>query len=172
MPFMRGPGPVRRTIEYLKSGTLQLHKQVRIFTINYNTFGKHHEGAKQFVFWELPKLQYANPTVQIATFRNITPLPFIKCYMENGREMLIDLDNKSQEDILQHLITVVGRSESVVDENVLFEQRRDNPANFGVGCKRPCICEVRGQVPCPGVVKLPKHMRGKYKYYLKDELNN
>lgn len=171
MPFMRGRGPVRRTIEYLKSGRLQLHKQVRIFTINYNTFGKRHSGIKNFVFWELPKLQYMNPEVQVATFQNMTPLPFIKCYMENGREMLIDVDDKSQVDILDHLINVVGRSESTVDEKAMFEQRRDNPANFGVGCSRPCICELRGQVPCPGAIALPKHMRGKYKFYLKDELN-
>jgi len=43
-------------------------------------------------------------------------------------------------------------------------QKMDNPANFGFGCSRQCICEVFGQVPCPGLVPLPKHMRGKYKY--------
>lgn len=39
-----------------------------------------------------------------------------------------------------------------------------NPAYFGVGCERPCICIVPGQVPCSGAVPLPQHMRGKYKY--------
>jgi small subunit ribosomal protein S25 len=43
-------------------------------------------------------------------------------------------------------------------------QKKNNLANFGFGCDRQCICEVLGQVPCPGVVPLPKHMRGKYKY--------
>jgi small subunit ribosomal protein S25 len=43
-------------------------------------------------------------------------------------------------------------------------QKKDNPANFGFGCSRQCICEVLGQVPCPGVVPLPKHMRGKYRH--------
>jgi len=35
------------------------------------------------VFWHLPQLQYKNPTVQIVTFRNMTPSPFIKCYYGN-----------------------------------------------------------------------------------------
>lgn len=39
-------------------------------------------------------------------------------------------------------------------------QKKDNPSHFGVGCERPCICVVEGQVPCPGVVNLPDHMRG------------
>jgi small subunit ribosomal protein S25 len=43
-------------------------------------------------------------------------------------------------------------------------QKKNNPANFGFGCDRQCICEVLGQVPCPGLVPLPKQMRGKYKY--------
>lgn len=43
-------------------------------------------------------------------------------------------------------------------------EKKVTPANFGVGSERPCICVVPGQVPCPGVVPLPNHMRGKYKY--------
>lgn len=38
-----------------------------------------------------------------------------------------------------------------------------NPANFGYNCSRWCICEVPGQVPCPGFTPLPNEMRGKYK---------
>ncbi|KAG7228110.1 hypothetical protein INR49_013393 [Caranx melampygus] len=39
-----------------------------------------------------------------------------------------------------------------------------NPANFGPKkyCLRECICEVDGQVPCPGTTPLPKEMTGKY----------
>jgi len=44
-----------------------------------------------------------------------------------------------------------------------------NPADFGYGCGRWCICEVPGQVPCPGYTPLPKEMRGKYKYAKKEE---
>ncbi|MGH0153348.1 UNVERIFIED_CONTAM: hypothetical protein FKN15_028082 [Acipenser sinensis] len=44
-----------------------------------------------------------------------------------------------------------------------------NPANFGPKkyCLRECMCEVEGQVPCPGLIPLPNEMRGKYKSQMK-----
>lgn len=36
--------------------------------------------CRDFVFWNLPKLQYRNPNVQVVTFKNMTPSPFIRCY--------------------------------------------------------------------------------------------
>lgn len=44
-----------------------------------------------------------------------------------------------------------------------------HPAHFGPRkyCLRECICEVEGQVPCPGLVPLPKELTGKYKAMLK-----
>jgi len=47
---------------------------------------------------------------------------------------------------------------------MIAREKKDNQANFGYGCERHCICEVPGQVPCPAVVPLPDHMRGKIKY--------
>ena len=49
-----------------------------------------------------------------------------------------------------------------LDAEARLAESKDNPANFGYGCKRHCICEIPGQVPCPGTVPLPQHMRGKY----------
>lgn len=46
MPFMKGRAPIRRTIEYLTSGNLVLKEQIKVLTINYNTFGQHHDGAR------------------------------------------------------------------------------------------------------------------------------
>jgi hypothetical protein len=80
MPFMKGKAPIRRTLKYLEAGKLMLKDKIRVFSINYNTFGDHHEGAKGFVFWTLPQLQYKNPNVQVVTFKNMTPSPFIQCY--------------------------------------------------------------------------------------------
>lgn len=40
-------------------------------------------------------------------------------------------------------------------------EKKDNPANIGVGCERHCICEIAGQVPCPAIVPLPNHLRAK-----------
>lgn len=162
MPFMIGRAAVRRTAKYLISGSLELRPKVQIFTINYNTFGERHEGIRDFVFWRLPQLQYRNPFVQIATIKNMTPSPFVRCFMTDGEEILIDVENKSHKDILHHLIRVVGKPADVIAAETLARQKKDNPANFGVGCQRPCICEVYGQVPCSGIIALPKHFRGKY----------
>lgn len=77
--------------------------------------------------------------------------------------MLIDIDSKNRLQIEKHLIEVIGKSADVVAAEAMAKQKQDNPANFGYGCVRACICEVPGQVPCPQVIPLPYHMRGKYK---------
>lgn len=77
--------------------------------------------------------------------------------------MLIDVDGKTNDDIIEHLVQVVGKSRETLYEEAIAAEKKDNPANFGVGCFRACLCEVPGQVPCPGVVPLPNHMRGKFK---------
>lgn len=43
---MKGKAPVRRTLQYLEAGKLVLKDQIKIFSINYNTHGAHHEGAR------------------------------------------------------------------------------------------------------------------------------
>ena len=159
---MKGRAPVRRTLEYLRSGKLVLKDKVRIFSVNYNTYGDHHDGARDFVFWTIPQIQYKNPEVQVITFKNMTPSPFVRCYFDGGREMLIDIDSRNREEILEHLMKVVGKTKEQLSAEARIAERKDNPANFGVGCERHCICEIPGQVPCPGTVPLPKHMRGKY----------
>lgn len=82
--------------------------------------------------------------------------------------MLIDVDGKSKDEILMHLRRVVCKSKELQEEESIKEEKKDNPANFGVGCSRSCICVVPGQVPCPAIIPLPYHMRGKYIYQKKD----
>ncbi|XP_024873676.1 probable 28S ribosomal protein S25, mitochondrial [Temnothorax curvispinosus] len=161
MPFMIGKEPVRRTVKYLMAGKLILKDKIQILSINYNIHGNHHKGTRDFVFWHLPQLQYKNPDVQMVTFRNLTPSPFIKCYYEDGKKMLIDVDSKSKDEILEHLIRIIGKSKETLVKEAATQEKKDNPANFGVGCDRSCICHIPGQVPCPGIVPLPYHMRGK-----------
>ncbi|XP_052903536.1 probable 28S ribosomal protein S25, mitochondrial isoform X1 [Anopheles moucheti] len=188
MPFMKGRAPIRRTLQYLNAGQLMLKDKVKIFSVNYNTYGEHHEGARDFVFWNIPQVQYKNPKVQVVTFKNMTPSPFIRCYFgkfiwltlgsvlfmlflflaENGKQMLIDIDSKNRQEILQHLSIVVGKSEATLKAETKLAEKQDNPANFGIGCMKHCICEIPGQLPCPGVVPVPKHMRGKFKYQMKE----
>lgn len=76
--------------------------------------------------------------------------------------MIIDLDGKDKDQIMEHLLKVVGKSKEVLHQEAVAKEKKDNPANFGFGCEKSCICEIPGQLPCPGVVPLPNHMRGKY----------
>lgn len=57
----------------------------------------------------------------------------------------------------------------VLRAETIAKEKKDNPANFGVGCDRHCICELLGQVPCPGTCPLPKQWRGKYLYQKKED---
>ena len=78
--------------------------------------------------------------------------------------MLIDVDDKSMDDIMAHLIRVVGKSRETLAKEAILREKKDNPANFGYGCEKSCMCDIPGQLPCPQVVPLPNHMRGKFKY--------
>ncbi len=110
MPFKLGTQPIRRTAKYLEAGQLVFKERVKIMTINYSedeydqrvaeahpaqTFGvkrrswyskagPHHRGVQDFVFWNLAQVQYKNPNVQIVELKNMTPSPYITCYLEDG----------------------------------------------------------------------------------------
>ncbi|KAG1683394.1 putative 28S ribosomal protein S25, mitochondrial [Nymphon striatum] len=163
MPFMKGLAPIRRTYQYLQKGEVVFKNHIKILAIHYNTSKEllNHEGARQFVFWNLPQLQYKNPNVQIMTFKNLTPTPFIRCYLDNDEQIIFDVDDKSRTEIFQTLKKVVGKTENVLKIEELAVLKKDNPANFGDNFLRHCICEVPGQVPCSSVVKMPNEMRGK-----------
>ncbi|XP_034950602.1 probable 28S ribosomal protein S25, mitochondrial [Chelonus insularis] len=169
MPFMIGKEPIRRTWKYLEAGRLILKDSIQIFSLHYNTnIGDHHEGAREFAFWDIPQVQYKNPNVQIAIFTNMTPSPFIRCFYDDGKRMLIDIDGKNKFEILEHLIKVIGKSKEELDQEALLNRTYSNSADIGNGQDKHCICEVLGQVPCPSVVPLPFHMRGKYVYQKAD----
>lgn len=161
MGFLIGEAPIRRTLKYLNAGKIVFKDKIKIFSINYNYKAENHRGAKEFVFWHFSQIQYKNPTVQLQVFKNLTPSPFITTYLENGSELLIDIDNRSKDEILNHVIKVLGKSDEVLREEAIAREKKDNPANFGFKCEKHCICQIPGQVPCPGLVRLPDFMRGK-----------
>lgn len=53
----------------------------------------------------------------------------------------------------------------MLQDEALAKMLAANPANFGPKkyFARECICEVEGQVPCPGNTPLPREMTGKYR---------
>lgn len=82
-------------------------------------------------------------------------------FAEDRKTMLIDIDSRAKEEIIEHLIKVVGKSKEILAEETIAKEKKDNRANIGTGCEKACICHIPGQVPCPGVVPLPDHMRAK-----------
>ncbi|KAK7483675.1 hypothetical protein BaRGS_00025108 [Batillaria attramentaria] len=168
MPFMKGRAPVRYTLRYLEQGKLVLKDNIRIMTVNYNTGHKPSHGAYDFVFWHLPQLQYKNPEVQFLVFRNMTPSPFLQVYFGDGQKLLSQLDSQPKNDIFEHVKRVFCKSDEQLGAETLAKQKMANPANFGIGCARECMCEIPGQVPCTCFVVPPKELRGKFRFMGKD----
>lgn len=162
---MKGRFPIRRTLEYLQRGDIVFKNKVKIMTVNYNTHGELSDGARKFVFFNIPQIQYKNPWVQIMMFKNMTPSPFLKFYLGDGEQVLVDVEGKDYKEIVQHVKKILGKSEDVLRSEAQAKMQAANPANFGPKkyCLRECICEVAGQVPCPGTTPLPKEMTGKYR---------
>ncbi|TMS16992.1 28S ribosomal protein S25, mitochondrial [Larimichthys crocea] len=100
---MKGRFPIRRTLEYLQKGDIIFKNKVKIMTVNYNTHGELSEGARKFVFFNIPQIQYKNPWVQIMMFKNMTPSPFLKFYLDHGEQVLVDVEGKDYKQISQHV---------------------------------------------------------------------
>ncbi|KAM3915207.1 small ribosomal subunit protein mS25 [Leptodactylus fuscus] len=168
---MKGPFPIRRTLQYLQSGEIVFKNSVKIMTVNYNTRGEHGEGARNFVFFHIPQIQYKNPRVQIMLLKNMTPAPFLRFYLDDGEQVLVDIEGKTRIEILEHVKKILGKTEETLKAEEKAKMVLSNPANFGPKkyYLRECMCEVEGQVPCPGLVPLPKEMTGKYKAKLRAE---
>lgn len=98
-------------------------------------------------------------------FKNMTPSSFLKFYLDDGERVLVDVEGKDHKQISQHVKKILGKSEDVLKGEAETKKQASNPANFGPKkyCLRECICEVEGQVPCPGTTPLPKEMTGKYR---------
>jgi len=166
MPFKKGIAPVRRTLDYLNAGMLKLKPHVKVFATNYNVDQKSSVGAYEFIFWHYPQLGYHNRSVQILKLRNMTPTPCIQIIFRDGEKFVIDVFNRSRQEIHDHLLATF----CLEHYQGIREKYRDfNPANFGQHCRHWCICEYPGQVPCPGYTALPKHMTGKYKKQMADK---
>ncbi|XP_051708532.1 small ribosomal subunit protein mS25 isoform X2 [Oryctolagus cuniculus] len=92
---MKGRFPIRRTLQYLGQGNVVFKDSVKVMTVNYNTRGELGEGARKFVFFNIPQIQYRNPWVQITMFKNMTPSPFLRFYLgrvtdnERDREVFL-----------------------------------------------------------------------------------
>ncbi|XP_074007362.1 small ribosomal subunit protein mS25 [Numenius arquata] len=171
---MKGRFPIRRTLQYLNQGDVIFKSSVKVMTVNYNTAGELSEGARKFVFFNIPQIQYKNPWVQIMLFRNMTPSPFLRFYLDNGEQVLVDVEDKTNKEITEHIKKILGKSTETLEKEERERKKLSHPATFGPKKYhlRECMCEIEGQVPCPAFVPLPKEMRGKYKAAMKKEASS
>ena len=60
MPYLIGPAPIRRTLQYLKSGKVLFKDRVKIMEVHYNIYWRNytkpkysdpHVGMREFYFW-------------------------------------------------------------------------------------------------------------------------
>uniref|UniRef100_A0A6G1S582 Small ribosomal subunit protein mS25 n=1 Tax=Aceria tosichella TaxID=561515 RepID=A0A6G1S582_9ACAR len=168
--FMWGPAPIRRTIDYLKAGRFIVKDNIQVMEVHYSLHGKRYQtreernadifhGLRTFYFWEMPRIQYKNPKLQIVRILDKMPSPFIRFWSDDGKDIIIDCFNQDHRAILERVIRTAGKSEKrlKVEESLVQESvSQDNPALFGHGRERFCACEVPGQHPCPGVIRNPR----------------
>lgn len=135
--------------------------------LHYNLHGKRYQtreekkldrfnGLREFYFWEMPRIQYQNPKLQIVRFLDLMPSPYIRFWSEDGDNILIDCFGQTHPEILDRVIKIAGKSEDrlALEESVRKDLvGEDNPALFGYQRERFCGCEVPGQCPCPAVVR-------------------
>ena len=163
MSFLIGPSPIRRTLNYLKSCPLIFKDQVKVVEIHYNLFRNFllkkpindvHVGLREFYYWNSDAIQFQNPSIQIVRFTDSNPIPLIRCWLETGEDVLFDCDSKTKDEIMNQLIKILGKSEKDIEQEKISNQEatKENPAVFGFGKERFCICEIDGQVPCPGMI--------------------
>ncbi|CAK8690527.1 unnamed protein product [Clavelina lepadiformis] len=146
--LLRGKNPIVRTKQYLEQG-IMLRDSIKIMMINFGNYesNKHlHDGARKFVELNFSQLQYKNPDVQILCMKDLTPTPFITFYTDDGDKFYIDLEGKSQIEILTHVQKIVGKPKELIE--IQSKAVEPNPANFGREYKRKCICECQSQVEC------------------------
>lgn len=167
--FMFGPAPIRRTLKYLNSGQFIAKDHIRVMEVQYHLHGRKYQtreesesdffqGLRQFYFWEMPRIQYQNPKLQIVRILDKLPTPFIRFWLHDGSDILIDCYRQNRHEILERVIKVAGKSETrlKLEKQMMNESVGEhNPALFGYDRERFCACEVPGQHPCPGVIRQP-----------------
>uniref|UniRef100_A0A8R1IZB9 Small ribosomal subunit protein mS25 n=1 Tax=Caenorhabditis japonica TaxID=281687 RepID=A0A8R1IZB9_CAEJA len=88
-------------------------------------------GARDFVYWHWAQLQYHNPKVQLVKHVDKVITPFARAYLNDGREVLFDLDGMRREEIEKTLAKTLGKTELVERRERLESIAKLNPADFG-----------------------------------------
>ncbi|XP_046854410.1 28S ribosomal protein S25, mitochondrial-like [Xenia sp. Carnegie-2017] len=170
----KGRYPFRRTVEFLSSGKIVLKPNVKIVLLSYS-HKENSKGIRNFIFKDVPQLQYKNPNVQFVTNKSEGKLsPRIDVFFDKNEHINIDVHNSKASEIFSKFEMVAAASESEIKEIVGKPPKypaRLNPSNFGKFGHIYCICEKPGQVGCPSRTSLPDANKPKW-WQVRNEQNN
>jgi small subunit ribosomal protein S25 len=114
MPFKKGPAAWRRSLDYLKSGSLVFKEKVKVCSINYHETDASSDGLRRFIFWHLAQIQYKNPNVQCVQLKNIVKTPFITFHTQNEDGLIESINvncyKKTDGEILDYCKNLIGNS--------------------------------------------------------------
>lgn len=140
---------------------------VKVMTVNYNMHKEVDKGTRKFVFFNISKNKQKKPQVQIMMFRNGMPSPFLRFYLHSRQQVLMDVETSYNKEIMEHIQQILQKNKEILKKR---NKRKSSFLTYPTGsqkyCLLNCICKVKGQVSCLGLVPLPKEMTGKYKYPL------
>ena len=66
---------------------------------------------RKFIAEKLPPLQYKNPDVQVVLFKNKHSFPAIRIYFDDGRKMMLAVEGKPPDRIMEELSAVAAKTE-------------------------------------------------------------
>ncbi|KAL3314785.1 28S ribosomal protein S25, mitochondrial [Cichlidogyrus casuarinus] len=157
MPFLKGGRQaVTRTLKYLNAGRTVFRENVKVVLINHLPGMNISHGADEFIKFFLPPIQFKNPEVQVLTYKNLSPHPYVQIFLSNGEEVLVNCSFRTHNEIHEHIRNTFGKTEEELQKESIENQVILNPAYFGKEYKRQCICEVYDQSPCSASVGKPK----------------
>lgn len=79
---MKGCFLICHTLQYLGRGRWY-SRSVKVMTVNYNMHEELGEGTRIFVVFNISKILYKKPWVQIMMFKNMMPSPFLWFYLHS-----------------------------------------------------------------------------------------
>ena len=127
---------------------------VKVMTVSYNTHGELGEGARKFVCFNIPQIQYKNPWVQIMMFKNMTLTPFLRFYFDSGEQVLVDMETKSNKQVVEHIKKILGKNEETSRKRSrrkisFLTQRTLAPESGSASVRWRDRCPARAWCRCP-----------------------
>lgn len=88
---------------------------------------------------------------------------FLRFHLGSGDQVLVDVETKNNTEIMVPIQRILGKSEETLKKEEPEKKQFSSPSQLWSPkvLAAGCMCEVEGQVPCPGLVPLPKAMTGK-----------